>query len=249
MRSGGLQAMVGLPRRKTKLKSRSRQSSALEQIQFNRKHEIVYSQLRLAIMSGQFEPGQRLKLRELAASLGTSPMPVRDALGRLVAEQALERVGTGAVSIPLVTKSLFREVMEVRALLEGEAAARAAKLMPFTAVELIRPVAAQLTAATKSRDILQYLKLNQSLKFGIYENCGSSVLRGAIESLWLRAGPFLRYLAHDLEGLVAINFHDAALDAIVARNSERTRDAISRDILAGMEFLLAHAQFDEEQAS
>jgi DNA-binding GntR family transcriptional regulator len=218
----------------------------LKQIIFQRKHEIIYSELRLAIMSGQFAPGQRLKLRALAAELGTSSMPVRDALGKLIAEQALVQADSGGASIPLATKRLVREVMESRALLEGEAAARAAQLMPPNEVARVRLIAEQLNQATKSRDILRYLKLNQALKFGIYAHCGSDVLRGLIESLWLRAGPFLRYLSRDLEGMIAINFHDEALDAIAARDSGRSHSSLSKDILAGMEFLLKNANFDEE---
>jgi DNA-binding GntR family transcriptional regulator len=218
----------------------------LKQIRFVRKHEIVYEELKLAVMTGQFEPGKRLKLRELAAALGTSPMPVRDSLKRLVAEQALEQTDSGQVSIPFITRQLFQELMEARALNEGEAAARAALRMPQSELPRLNRLAQDLNAATHSGDILRYLKLNQSMKFGIYAHCGSSVLIGLIETLWLRAGPFLRHLARDLEGLIAINDHAEALAAIAAGNGEGSRRAIMRDILSGMEFLLAHAQFCDD---
>lgn len=218
----------------------------LKQIRFVRKHEIVYEELKLAVMTGQFEPGKRLKLRELAAALGTSPMPVRDSLKRLVAEQALEQTDSGQVSIPFITRQLFQELMEARALNEGEAAARAALRMPQSELPRLNRLAQDLNAATHSSDILRYLKLNQSMKFGIYAHCGSNVLIGLIETLWLRAGPFLRHLARDLEGLIAINYHAEALAAIAAGNGEGSRRAIMRDILSGMEFLLAHAQFYDD---
>jgi len=221
----------------------------LKHIRFLRKHEIVYEELKLAVMTGQFEPGQRLKLRDLAAALGTSPMPVRDSLGRLVAEQALQQTGSGQVSVPFITRQLFQELMEARALNEGEAAARAATRMPKSELPRLERLAQDLNAATHTGDILHYLKLNQSMKFGIYAQCGSGVLLGLIETLWLRAGPFLRYLARDLEGLIAINYHDEALSAIASGNGEASRSAIARDILAGMDFLLAHARFyDDDEA-
>lgn len=228
-------------------KDRTERTTLMNIINFQRKHEMVYGELRLAIMAGHFAPGQRLKLRDLAAELGTSPMPVRDALGKLIAEQALVQSGSGGATVPQATKRLVRDVMESRALLEGDAAARAAKLMPMSDLARVRLIASQLTQATKSRDILLYLKLNKLLKFGIYQHCGSSVLQGLIESLWLRAGPFLRYLSQDLDGLVSINFHDEALDAIKARDSRRARQLISKDIRSGMEFLLSHASFDGEE--
>lgn len=219
------------------------QFGGISQINFQSKHGLIYGELKLAIMSGGFEPGQRLKLRDLAAELGTSAMPVRDAVGKLVAEQALVQADNGAATVPLATERLVREVMEMRALLEGEAAARAALLIPKSDLSKLRDVASALTEATKSRDIHRYLTLNRELKFGIYAHSGSSVLNGLIESLWLRAGPFLRYLSRDIEGLVAINFHDEALDAMLERSPDKARDAISRDIHAGMIFLLVHANF------
>jgi len=48
-------------------------------------------------------------------------MPVRGALGRLVAEQALEQTGSGQISVPAIARRLFREPMKARALNEGGA--------------------------------------------------------------------------------------------------------------------------------
>lgn len=48
--------------------------------------EQLYQNIRSGLLAGRFQPGQRLKIRDLAAEWGTSPMPVRAALQRLVAE-------------------------------------------------------------------------------------------------------------------------------------------------------------------
>ena len=52
--------------------------------------ETVYAALSELLASGQLGPGERLSLRDSAAALGVSVMPVREAVNRLVAEQALE---------------------------------------------------------------------------------------------------------------------------------------------------------------
>ena len=51
--------------------------------------EQLYQRIREGLLAGRFQPGQALKIRDLAAEWGTSPMPVRAALQRLVAEGAL----------------------------------------------------------------------------------------------------------------------------------------------------------------
>ena len=50
----------------------------------------VYEQLRAAILSGQFQPGQRLKVADLAAERGVSLNVVREALNRLTGEQLVK---------------------------------------------------------------------------------------------------------------------------------------------------------------
>jgi DNA-binding GntR family transcriptional regulator len=63
----------------------------------------VYSGLRDFLMAGQLQPGQKLTLRELAAALNVSPMPVREAVRRLAAEGALEMLPNRRIRVPVVT--------------------------------------------------------------------------------------------------------------------------------------------------
>ncbi len=53
-------------------------------------HERAYDEVKKAIMGGAIAPGEPMTIRALAKALGTSVMPVREALRRLVAERALE---------------------------------------------------------------------------------------------------------------------------------------------------------------
>ena len=62
----------------------------------------VFSAIHEAIMSGDTRTGARLRIRDLAAQLGTSPMPVREAIGRLEQAGLAQRVPhKGAVVIDL----------------------------------------------------------------------------------------------------------------------------------------------------
>ena len=62
-------------------------------------HDRVYAELRRSLIHGMFDAGDMLRIQDLAATLQTSTMPVREALGRLVSEQALE-----ALAQPLGTR-------------------------------------------------------------------------------------------------------------------------------------------------
>ncbi|WP_176316001.1 GntR family transcriptional regulator, partial [Burkholderia vietnamiensis] len=62
---------------------------ALQLVESETMADKVYQQLREALMSGRFAPGQALSLRGVAEAVGSSTMPVRAALTRLAADRAL----------------------------------------------------------------------------------------------------------------------------------------------------------------
>src|ERR1700675_2750116 len=91
--------------------------------------ERVYCALRDQLMRGGFEPGQKLKIAELAEAFGTSAMPVRDALNRLTVERALETLPSRTVRVPALSKEALQDLRETRYAGEGLAIARAASNM------------------------------------------------------------------------------------------------------------------------
>jgi DNA-binding GntR family transcriptional regulator len=103
-----------------------------------------------------------------------------------------------------------------------------------------------LHEASVAEDIVTYLDVNQKLKFTIYDFCEPK-LYSLIEILWLQAGPALRYHAKVLSGIMDINFHRQAIEALEQRRRRAAGDAIARDIKAGMEALLAVATFAEDE--
>ena len=71
-------------------------------------HDRVYAELRRSLIHGVFVTGQMLRIQDLAEKLQTSTMPVREALGRLVSEQALEALPNRTVRVPVITRESWR---------------------------------------------------------------------------------------------------------------------------------------------
>ena len=86
----------------------------------------IHDTLTEMLLSGKLRPDDRLSMRDLAEQLGVSVMPVRDAVARLVAQQALIVLPNRAVTVPLLTRAEFRDLTEVRIHNETHAAAMAA---------------------------------------------------------------------------------------------------------------------------
>lgn len=218
------------------------------QIDFAPLHERVYTELRQALISGKLAPGQKLTSRKLAAALGTSDMPVRAAISRLTAEGGLVQSSNGTFIVPRVTRQAFKELMELRALLEGRATSLACRHIDSDGFRRLHKLSDELDQAANAHDIVKYLDVNQKLKFTIYEYCKSPKLHSLIEILWLQAGPVLRYHTRVLRGIKDINFHREAIAALKKGNRAAAGAAIARDIKAGMDALLAVAQFADDEA-
>jgi DNA-binding GntR family transcriptional regulator len=220
----------------------------LSQIDFTPLHERVYAELRRTVIAGRFEPGQKVTSRKLAAALGTSDMPVRAAISRLTAEGGLVQLSNGTFVLPILGRDQFREVMELRALLEGRATRLASGRIDVKGFKRLRGHSRSLDKAAEDQDIVAYLDANQKLKFTIYEYCSAPVLRALIEMLWLRAGPALRYHLTVLPQITKINFHHQAIRALQQKRASAASEAISRDILEGMQSILTVARFADDHA-
>src|ERR1700749_1516812 len=107
------------------------QSSSFGLVRVEREtvQEQIYVALREKLMRGGFEPGQGLKIAELAEAFGTSAMPVREALNRLTAERGLEARPNRTVHVPTLTTERLKDLKEARFAVEGLAVSRAASNM------------------------------------------------------------------------------------------------------------------------
>lgn len=86
----------------------------------------AYEALLDGILSGEYPPGMRLVEEQLARELQTSRTPVREALRRLGAEGTIEWQPNRGAVVPTLRGSDICDVYEIRVLLEGLAARRAA---------------------------------------------------------------------------------------------------------------------------
>src|SRR6266542_4946696 len=78
----------------------------------------TYVALKDALIAGNFRPGQRLLMQDLAEQLGTSVTPVREACMRLVSERGLEVRSGRFVTVPNLTVSRYMEIRTIRIDLE-----------------------------------------------------------------------------------------------------------------------------------
>ncbi|WP_342769675.1 GntR family transcriptional regulator [Pseudorhodoferax soli] len=194
--------------------------------------EEAYQHIRHAIRMGLQRPGARLVPEEIASALGMSRMPVREALNRLAAEGLIVmRPNRGAVVRDLTEKEV-REVFEMRAVLEGLAAAMAARRVSADDIHDLEQILARMqrSAANTSDWITVHRQFHERL-------CAVSdaprlmhqisALHSVIEPLmriWMEARPSVDYVQDvHREILAALKLGDAeGVEALVRAHILRT---------------------------
>lgn len=190
----------------------------------------VLDYMRRGLMVGAFLPGQVMSLRKLAAGIGTSPMPVREVLSRLVASNALEETANGSVRVPRLSPDKLQDLFSVREQLEGEAAKRAAKNAKGDLLTELTKINNDLLKAIQERAILDCLAANQQFHFTLYRQSRSDVLMPLIESLWLQFGPTM-YLSLLVPSMPwDASSHKVIIESLRAKNPEGVRRAVVEDI-------------------
>ncbi|RKK05549.1 FCD domain-containing protein [Pseudoroseomonas wenyumeiae] len=209
--------------------------------------ERAYDSIRRALMGGTFVPGDRLSIRQVAAALGTSPMPARAALQRLVAEQVLEVLPSGTAVVPLLTRTSFIELRAIRAQLEPLAASLAAPNMDKPGLRRLETWIDSLEASLARGDMEAVLTQNQHFMFDIYRAARAPMLLGIIETLWLRRGPmYWGARAALLRWKAPFTRHKAAVAALRAGDGVAAGAAIRDEIESTTDFLLAEIQFADD---
>lgn len=207
--------------------------------------------LRAALRRGALAPGERLTTRRIAATLGISLTPAREALNRLAAEQVLEQRADRAIVVPELTRARYRELLAIRLELEGLAARMACPALAAPAsLTRLRALYAAHEAAFAARDPQGALQLNEDFHFTIYAAAGMPVLLRMIESLWLQTGPTMRLLfpgSFDAGWIGRIN-HTAMLEAIIAGDGTALVAAVRQDLLDGQARLEGRLWQDEAAA-
>jgi DNA-binding GntR family transcriptional regulator len=193
-------------------------------IQMRTKAEAVYEVLSARILDGTMEPGSTVNQEGLAASLGVSITPLREALRRLESDGLVILEAHRTVTVAPLSAAEVRDLYAVRLQLDPYAAGLAAEHASPQAVDHIEALAARrLEATARGR-----LKANREFHQAIYRSPGNAVLAEILDRLWDRTDRY-RLIVVRVEGeghkverehrqiAAAIRARDAALATSLMR--------------------------------
>jgi DNA-binding GntR family transcriptional regulator len=200
----------------------------------------AYKALRNSLMRSRLKPGQKLIARQVADELGISVTPVRESLLRLVSEHALDMDDRGTVVVPMLALERCVEIRDLRMVLEGEGAARAALTATEHEIDELMKIHQRYVETESSSNFATALAENENFHFGLCQLANSPVLFRMVENLWMQFGPILSYLYDGKERPFhgQKHGHILVLEGLRNRDPALARQAISQDILVGGKALL-----------
>jgi GntR family transcriptional regulator, rspAB operon transcriptional repressor len=198
--------------------------------------ERAYRSLKAGIVEGRYRPGAPLSEVGLASEHGMSRTPIREGLARLWQEGYLDRVVGHGYFVGRVTVQQIHDTFDVRRLLEGAAAARAAELATPDDVERLRalahvPIAGpQDYRASETANVRFHLAIatcaRNGLALELIERCLAQVDR--FMSLGVNFGPFQ-------EG--ATEAHLAIVEAIAQQDPDAARARMEKHLDCGSQLM------------
>ncbi|MBR4502646.1 MAG: GntR family transcriptional regulator [Clostridia bacterium] len=197
--------------------------------------------LRKAIYSGEYKSGDELSLTDVAAQLGVSRTPVREAFQVLEGEGLITlRMNKGAI-VNTVDRKFIRDIFEMRILLEAEAARRAAENgMDGKILENLLERLHVLRDHIEAVDTAEYAALNRAVHQAVWQAADNHQLTAYLLQMW--NGPSVGRgqdaAAHHYRN--STDEHISILEFIRDRKAEDAKKAMLRHIERSMENMLAY---------
>ena len=191
--------------------------------------DAIYQRLCQDLVSGKLRPNEKVTIRGLSERLGTSSTPVRDAVQRLLRDEALEQRSMRDVRVPVLTKAQYLEIAGIRRELEGFAAGRAAEMVGPKAIRRLKKIVERNEAAAQAGRWPQAVKYNQEFHFALVEAADMPILLAILSGLWLRMGPLIAgFYAH--EQIALVRHHQTIIAACENRDSAAAAAGMRADI-------------------
>ena len=182
--------------------------------------ERAFLTLRSAILSGRLEPGTRLMIESLATRLDMSPMPVRDALQKLVEFGLAEQAPHRGTRVTELTVDDLRDVYEVRISLETLAVARAATHFGEEDAANARRRLDLFAAALANGDDEASWAEHWNFHMALYESSGSRRALRLIPPMWQSSERYrIRWPPPTRPAAERRDDHERILEACIAHDA------------------------------
>jgi len=197
--------------------------------------------IRQAIGDGRLEPGHHLKEEQLAQELGVSRTPVREALHVLQAEGLIETFPNRGATVRTYDLADLEDLYELRALLEGRAARRAATRVNAAQLAELHASCRRFEGLVGTPNLQALVAENALFHEVILDAAASERLTGMVHQVVVLPLVYKSYIWYSPEQATAsYHYHCELVDAIEQRDAQRADDVMREHIDAAQRVLAHH---------
>ena len=186
----------------------------------------IEKRIKQAVVSGEIKPGANLSPSAVAADLGVSHIPVREALTSLAAGGYLEHKPRVGFFVRVLSSDDLADIYHWREILEREAFIMAIPRLTGDDIEEMSRLCGQMRKLTALGQRREYLNLNRQFHFIAFRRAGSDRLLHFLAYLWDVAAPYT------FTGLVDIDEarhdHERMMDLFEARDLDGIIEVMTR---------------------
>ena len=191
--------------------------------------------LRAQVVEGQLEPGKRVRQEEIAAQLGVSRTPLREAFRQLEAEGWFQKHARQGLFVSELDWQEMFEISSARLVLEPISARVAAATHDAASERRLREILERSEALSGTSDSAEFAQLNREFHFELYglgDGAPLTELSRSTVHFWNRFSRYHRFYWRDVEHLSrSTKAHQLIAEMWFNRDGEATERAVAEHIL------------------
>ena len=193
--------------------------------------DVVFNTLREAILRGDLQPGERLMELQLAAKLGVSRTPIREAIRMLEQEGLAVTVPRKGAEVAKMTLKGMEDVLEIRGALDEFAVQLACERITEEQLLELKKRKQDFEVSLKSGDVKQIAEADVHFHDVIYEATENPKLVILLNNLREQIYRYrIEYIKKAENHPILIKEHEAIFDALMKRNQEEARLSIREHV-------------------
>lgn len=187
--------------------------------------ELAHKAMMGMLLRGELAPNEVVTERQIALQLGISRTPLREAVRRLEGERFLERQRSGVLVVRALPVEEYMHILNVRRLVEGEAARLATGRVPRAELEHLKNRIGEALKLPEDAVTPEFAASDRDLHALIAAACGNPVLQQVINDLKTRTSMFKFGRLPSRRKSVCAE-HLAIIDALISGNAQRAQQAM-----------------------
>jgi DNA-binding GntR family transcriptional regulator len=200
----------------------------------------VYAVLKQKILSCTLPPNERLTERRLCAELQVSRTPLREALNRLSHEELVSFQPHAGYRVAGISLAGFKNLIELRSIVEPQAAALAAERATPADIAALRAQATLQHDPNEERSFVQYCQANSRFHLLVVRGARNPMLENIVMSaLDMYQRPTYLRIGRQMDPSNPSSKHHAIVDAIEQHDAEAARQVMLQHIRGGGERIMA----------